>query len=196
MRALRTDDDLIQAAQSGDNEAFTELYTRHAQSARQRILGIVRHHEDAEDALQETLLSAYANIGRFRQSSKFSTWITAIGINAALSVLRKRKSRRELDVESSSSEEPTLNIADQAPDPERQAAKRQMLLLLQAQIQTLPPKLREVVTSFYDQDYSLQESADKLGLSIPTIKSRLLRGRRSLRSSFERKGLLSSNFQQ
>jgi Sigma-70 region 2 len=69
MPALHTDDDLVQAAQSGDNEAFAELCRRHAQSARQRILGIVRHREDAEDALQETLLNAYANIGRFRQSS-------------------------------------------------------------------------------------------------------------------------------
>jgi len=195
MRALHTDDDLIQAAQSGDNEAFAELCRRHAHSARQRILGIVRHQEDAEDALQETLLCAYVNIGRFRQSSRFSTWITAIGINAALGVLRRRKSRRELDIESSNPEEPAWDIADQAPDPERRAAKRQMLLLLQAELQTLPSKMREVVTSYYGQDYSLQETADKLGLSVPTVKARLFRGRRSLRSSFEQKGLLSSNLQ-
>jgi DNA-directed RNA polymerase specialized sigma24 family protein len=106
MPTLGTDNDLVLAAQSGDHEAFAELCWRHAQSARQRILGIVRHREDAEDALQETLLSAYANIGRFRQSSKFSTWITAIGTNAALSVLRKRKSRRELDIEPSNPEDP------------------------------------------------------------------------------------------
>jgi RNA polymerase sigma-70 factor (ECF subfamily) len=195
MPALHTDDDLVQAAQSGDNEAFAELCRRHAQSARQRILGIVRHREDAEDALQETLLNAYANIGRFRQSSKFSTWITAIGINAALGVLRKRKSRRELDNEPSNPGEPALDIADRAPDPESRVSKRQMLLLLRTQIQSLPPKMREVVASYYGQDYSLKEAADKLGLSVPTVKSRLLRGRRSLRSSFERKGLLSSNLQ-
>jgi RNA polymerase sigma-70 factor (ECF subfamily) len=193
MRALHTDDDLVQAAQSGDNEAFAELCRRHAQLAGQRILGIVRHREDAEDALQETLLRAYANIGRFRQSSKFSTWITAIGINAALSVLRKRKSRQELDIEPSSPEEPSWDIVDQAPDPERRVAKRQMLLLLHVQLQALPPKMREVVVSYYGQDYSLKEAADKLGLSVPAVKSRLLRGRRSLRSSFERKGLLSSS---
>jgi DNA-directed RNA polymerase specialized sigma24 family protein len=99
IRVPRTDNDLVQAAQSGDHEAFAELCRRHAQVARQKILAIVRHREDAEDALQETLLRAYANLGRFRQSSKFSTWITAIGINTALTVIRKRKSRRELDIE-------------------------------------------------------------------------------------------------
>ena len=193
MPSLLKDDDLVQAAQSGDQEAFAELCRRHVQSARQRILGIVRHREDAEDALQETLLSAYANIGRFRQSSKFSTWITAIGINAALGVLRKRKSRRESDIEPSNPEDLAWDIADQAPDPERRVAKKQMLLLLQEQLQTLSPKIREVVASYYGQSYSLKEAADELGISVPTVKSRLLRGRRSLRSSFERKGLLSSN---
>jgi RNA polymerase sigma-70 factor (ECF subfamily) len=107
-------------------------------------------------------------------------------------VLRKRKSRRELDVEPLSPEEPSWDIADQAPDPERRVARTQMLLLLQEELKALPAKVREVVISYYDQDYSLQEAADELGLSVPAVKSRLLRGRRSLRSSFERKGLASS----
>ena len=122
VRALRTDDDLVQAAQSGDHEAFTELCRRHAQVARHKILAIVRHREDAEDALQETMLSAYANLGEFRQSAKFSTWITAIGINAALTVIRKRKSRREFDLESNNPEDSAWDFPDQAPDPESHVA--------------------------------------------------------------------------
>ena len=190
--ALCTDDDLVQAAQSGDHEAFAELCRRHSQTARQKILGIVRHREDAEDALQETFLRAFANLGRFRQASKFSTWITAIGINAALTVIRKRKSRRELDIEPNCPEEPAWDFADQAPNPEMRVAKRQILLLLRTELQTLPPQTRDVVTSYYGQDYSLQEAADALGISLAAFKSRLLRGRRSLRSSFEQKGVLSS----
>ena len=99
LNTLRTDDDLIGAAQSGDHEAFAELCRRHAQTVRRRILAIVRHHQDAEDALQETLLRAYANLGGFRQSSKFYTRHQAIGINAALTQIRKiqysRDSNRE-----------------------------------------------------------------------------------------------------
>jgi RNA polymerase sigma-70 factor (ECF subfamily) len=192
VNTLRTDDDLVQAAQSGDHEAFAELCRRHAQPVRRRILCIVRHQEDAEDALQETLLRAYVNLGRFRQSCKFSTWLSAIGINAALSVIRKRKSRRESDIEPYSPDEPALDIADQAPDPERSVAKAQIILLLRKEVHRLPPKMQEVVTSYYDHDYSLQDAAEALGISVPAVKSRLLRGRRSLRSSFERKGLRSS----
>ena len=158
VNTLRTDDDLVQAAQSGDHEAFAELCRRHAQTAKQRILAIVRHREDAEDAMQETLLRAYANLGRFRQSCKFSTWITVIGINAALTVIRKRKSRRESDIEPYSPDKPAWDIADHAPDPERRIAKEQIILLLRKELHGLPPKMQEVVTSYYGHDHSLQEA--------------------------------------
>jgi RNA polymerase sigma-70 factor, ECF subfamily len=189
---LRADDDLVQAAQSGNHEAFAELCRRHAQTARRRILAIVRHQEDAEDAMQETLFRAYANLGRFRQSCKFSTWITAIGTNAALGVIRKRKSRRESDFEPYSPDEAAWDIADQAPDPERRVAKAQIMLLLRKELHDLSPKIQEVVTSYYGQEYSMQEAATASGISVAAVKSRLLRGRRSLRSSLERKGLLDS----
>jgi RNA polymerase sigma-70 factor (ECF subfamily) len=191
--ALRTDDDLVQEALSGDKEAFAELCRRHAQAIRRRILAIVRHQEDAEDATQETLLRAYVNLERFRQSCKFSTWITAIGINAALAVIRKRKSRRESDIEPSGPDEPGWDVADRAPDPERRVAKAQIILLLRKELHGLSPKMQEVVTGYYGHDYSLQEVADALGISVAAVKSRLLRGRRRLRSSFERKGLLDSH---
>ena len=189
---LRTDDHLVKAAQSGDHEAFAELCRRHAHVVRQKILAIVRHQEDAEDALQETLLRAYANLGRFRQSCKFSTWITAIGINAALMVIRKRKTWREADIGLDGTEGSTWDIADQAPDPERCVAKGQIILFLRKKLQALPPRMQEVVTSYYGDENSLQEAAEALGISVAAVKSRLLRGRRSLRSSFERKGLLGT----
>lgn len=191
----RKDDDLVQAAQSGDHEAFAELCRRHAQAARRRILAIVRHQEDAEDAMQDTLLSAYVNLGRFRQSCKFSTWITAIGINAALAVIRKRKSRRESDIKPYGPDEPAWDIADQAPDPERRVAKAQIILLLRKELHGLSPKMQEVVISYYGHDYSLREAADALGISVAAVKSRLLRGRRNLRSSFKQNGLLDSQVQ-
>jgi len=186
--ALRTDEDLVKAAQSGDHEAFAELCRRHGQAVKRRILGIVRHQEDAEDALQETLFRAYANLGGFRQSCKFSTWITAIGINMALIAIRKRKTRREADMDDT--EGSTWDVADQAPGPERCVAKEQIVLLLLKKIQALTPKMRDVVISHYGHDCSLQETAEALGISVAAVKSRLSRGRRSLRSSFERKGLL------
>jgi RNA polymerase sigma-70 factor, ECF subfamily len=190
INTLRTDDDLVKAAQSGDHEAFAELCRRHTQPVKQRILAIVRHQEDAEDALQETLFRAYANLGKFRQSCKFSTWITAIGINTALMVIRKRRTRREADMVLDGIDGSTWDVADLGPDPERCAAKGQIVFFLQKKLQGLPPKMQEVMNSYYGNDYSLQEAADALGISVAAVKSRLLRGRRNLRSSFERRGFL------
>ena len=190
--SLRSDDDLVQSAQAGDKEAFAELCRRHAHAARRKIYGIVRHSEDAEDALQETLLRAYANLGRFRQSSKFSTWITAIGINTALTVIRQRKARREADIEPYGPEGPTWEILDQRPDPEHCIAKGQIILLLRTELKSLPPKIQKMLITYYGHDHSLKEVADALGISVAAAKSRLSRGRRTLRSSFARKGLLSS----
>jgi RNA polymerase sigma-70 factor, ECF subfamily len=137
VNTLCTEDDLIRAARLVDHEAFAELCRRRTQTVRQRILDIVRHQQDADDAMQETLFHAYTNLGRFRQSGKFSTWIRAIGINAALSVIRKRNSRRESNIEPYSPDEAGWDIADQAPDPERRLAKAQIILLLRKELHRL-----------------------------------------------------------
>ncbi len=130
---------------------------------------------------------------RFRRSCKFSTWITAIGINAALTVIRKKKSRRESDTELYSPDEPVWHVTDQAPDPERRLVKAQIILLLRKELLSLPPKMLEVVTNYYGDDSSQQDAADRLGISLAAVKSRLLRGRRSLRLSLEEKGLLDAH---
>ena len=92
-----SDDDLITAAQHGDQKAFVELCGRHSGITRAKIFGIVRNHEDAEDALQDTLLRAYTHLDSFRRSCTFATWLTAIGVNSALMILRRRKvSKRNL----------------------------------------------------------------------------------------------------
>ena len=88
-----SDDQLLSKAQSGDQRAFAELCQRYSAMAKGRILTMVRHREDAEDVLQETLLSAYQHLHSFRGECKFSTWMMKIGINTSLMWLRKQKRR-------------------------------------------------------------------------------------------------------
>src|SRR4029077_17564719 len=88
-------DQLLVQAQSGDQQAFVELCRRHSPMVKKRIFSIVRNQEDAEDALQDTLLKAYGHIDTFRRTCKFSTWLTSIGTNTALMILRKRRTRKE-----------------------------------------------------------------------------------------------------
>src|SRR6202000_1039765 len=91
-----SDDQLLSAAQDGDDRAFEELCRRHSSRARKVIVHIVRNRDDAEDALQDTLLRAFTHIASFRRSCKFSTWLTTIATNAALMVLRKRRNAKEM----------------------------------------------------------------------------------------------------
>src|ERR1700722_7487597 len=122
LRKDTSEDDLITSAQCGDHNAFVELCRRHSAVAKLKIFSIVRNHEDAEDVLQDTLLRAYLHLSTFRRSCKFSTWLTTIGMNSALMVLRKRRIRRETHASAVSLETGTVELQeflDRSPGPER-----------------------------------------------------------------------------
>jgi RNA polymerase sigma-70 factor, ECF subfamily len=187
-----SDDDLITAAQRGDQKAFVELCRRHSTVTRKKIFSIVRNHEDAEDALQDTLMRAYKHVTSFRRSCKFSTWFTTIGVNSALMILRKRRARKETYASTSSLDTGTgeqLEPVDRSPGPEGIYLKQQSILLVRREVENLHPTLRSVVNHYYGSDCSLEEAAEAHGISLAATKSRLLRGRVRLRSSLEGYGI-------
>ena len=190
-----SDDDLITAAQRGDQKAFVELCGRHSTVPKKMIFRIVRNHEDAEDALQDTLLRAYTHLTSFRRSCTFSTWLTTIGVNSALMILRKRKVRPEAHASTNSLEMGTVELqefADRSPGPERIYLHQQEILLLRREVEKLHPSLRSVVSHYYGSDCSLEETAEAQGISLAAAKSRLLRGRVRLRSSLAGYGISKS----
>ena len=190
-----SDDDLITAAQRGDQRAFVELCGRHSFIAKKKILRIVRNQEDAEDALQDTLLQAYTHLTSFRRTCKFSTWLTTIGVNSALMILRKKRVRRETYVSPICTDTGTLELpepVDRSPGPEGIYLRQQAILLVRRAVEKLHPNLRSVVNHYYGSERSLEESAKALDISLAAAKSRLLRGRVRLRSSLARYGITKS----
>lgn len=185
-----SDDQLLQAARAGDGQAFTALSGRYCSRARQKIFKILRHREDTEDVLQDTLLKAFNHLNQFQGSSRFSTWLTSIAINSALMLLRKRRIRVEISYDGVGSEDSGWKVRDfpdPAPDAEHLCAKQQKHELLRGAMRRLPETFRDVVDHYYGQERSLQETAEALGISVPAAKSRLLRARITLRSSIKRK---------
>ena len=180
-RSEISDDDLINAAHRGD------------QQAKRRILRIVQNEEDAEDTLQDTLLRAYTHLSSFRRVCKFSTWLTTIGMNSAFMILRKRKVRREMYLSGSS---PGMERAelpepiDRSPGPEGIYLRQQAILLVRREVNKLKPRLRSVVNHYYGSECSLEEAAKSEEISLGAVKSRLLRGRVRLRSSLARYGIV------
>src|ERR1700733_11971682 len=175
-----SDDILIAAARWGDQQAFVELCERHSFLAKRKILGILRNYEDTEDALQDTLLRAYTHLNSFRQSCKFSTWLTTIGVNSALMIMRKRRGRGERYASSNAPdpEAPELHeIVDHSPGPEEIYSKKQVNLLVRREVEALHPKMRSVLDQYYGSESSLAEAARALDITLSTAKSRLGRSR-------------------
>jgi RNA polymerase sigma-70 factor, ECF subfamily len=186
------DDELITAAQRGDQKAFVELCSRHSSFAKKKIFSIVRNHEDAEDALQDTLLRAYTHLTSFRRSCKFSTWLTTIGMNSALMILRKRRTRQERYLSGAGPDTERLELlepVDRSPGPEGIYLRQQAILLVRREVKKLKPVLRSVVHQYYGSECSLEEAAKAHEITLAAAKSRLLRGRDRLRSSLARYGV-------
>jgi DNA-directed RNA polymerase specialized sigma24 family protein len=96
---LLNDQNLVVRAKGGDTAAFVELGERHSTKVRRTVYRITRNWEDAEDALQESLLKAFRHLNGFENRSSFSSWLTKIAINSALMTLRKRRACKEVSMD-------------------------------------------------------------------------------------------------
>lgn len=156
---------------------------------------ITQNDEDAEDVLQETFLKAFSHLSGFEGQSKFYTWIVRIAVNESLMKLRKRKSDRtvSLDEPQDTGEETVQReIAVWDEDPEVKYSQEELRDILDNAINGLKPSFRTVFVLRDIEELSTEETAEALGISVPAVKSRLLRARLQLREKltrfFRRKG--------
>jgi RNA polymerase sigma-70 factor (ECF subfamily) len=174
---------LVAQAQGGKLEAFEELLRRHSQLVYRTLMAILANPADAQDAMQDALLSAFKHIGGFQGRSKFSTWLVSIARNAALQRLRLRKNFETLDQGEVSGEGEIRprQVRAWQDNPEQSCSKSEMRQLVEKGILALPANYRIVVMLRDIEQLSADEVARQLGLSIPAVKTRLLRGRLMLR---------------
>lgn len=190
------DELLLSAARSGDGGAFTELCQRHSRKTLVMIQRITRNREDTEDAFQDTVLRALIHLQRFEGRSTFSSWLTRIAINSALQVLRKRRaSELPMLVPPDDSEDwRPWEIADQSETPEAYCERREREDLLRSAILRLPSIFREVIELRHARDYSANQIAEALGITVGAAKSRLTRARRAVQQlSTSGKGNLNTS---
>lgn len=175
---------LVRAAKDGDLEAFSELVRRYDRNIFRIAQHITHNEEDAQDVVQDAFLKAYQNLGQFQEQSKFYTWLVRIAVNEALMRLRKRRNGRIVSLdEDVETEEGTMprEVADWSPNPEQIYGQSELGDILRKTIQGLPPGFRTVFVLRDVEGLSTEETAEMLGLSVPAVKSRLLRGRLQLR---------------
>jgi RNA polymerase sigma-70 factor, ECF subfamily len=177
------DAELVAQAQGGKLEAFEELVRRHTQLIYRTLMAILGNPIDAQDAMQDTLLSAFKHISGFQGRAKFSTWLVSIARNAALQRLRSRKNVESLD-EGEYEEDRDFRprqVEAWQDNPEQCFSKSEIRQLVETGILALPAKFRVVVMLRDIEQLSTDEVARQLGLSVPAVKTRLLRGRLMLR---------------
>jgi RNA polymerase sigma-70 factor (ECF subfamily) len=181
-----SDEQLLSRTRSGDQVAFGELCLRYTGMLKQRIFRIVRNREDAEDVLQETLLSAYRHLDTFKGTCRVSTWMTKIGINTSLMILRKRRSMPEVISEQVSGDGQrfeSTEFRDPGLNPEQRYIADQTIDKLRSTLRRLPAHVRTVMDLYCVKELRLKNAAGIVGITEATAKSRVLRGRDRLRRS-------------
>jgi RNA polymerase sigma-70 factor (ECF subfamily) len=177
------DSEPVAQAQGGNLQAFEELVRRNTQVIYRALIAILGDPADAQDAMQDTLLSAFKHIGGFQGRSKFSTWLVSIARNAALQRLRGRRNMESLD-QNDSQEDPDFRprqIVAWQENPEQNHSKSEIQQLIERGLLQLPAKYRIIVMLRDIEQLSTDEVAHQLGLTVPAVKTRLLRGRLMLR---------------
>ncbi len=169
----------IRQALSGDSEAFVQLIEVYQRSVFNLCYRMLGNTEDAEDASQETFLRAFHALGKYDQKLSFATWLLSIAAHYCIDQIRKRKmtvfSLEDL---------PYVEFTDHDPLPESTVSLREDQQRVQQLLKTLTETDRAAIILYYWYDFSYEEIAQSLSLTVSAVKSRLHRARRALAESW------------
>jgi RNA polymerase sigma-70 factor (ECF subfamily) len=185
MQAPRYPDEahLIRRAQNGDSAALEILFSRHQPALYRTALRVLGNEADAQDALQDGLLSAYRNLGRFERRSQFSSWLTRIVINAALMRLRRQRGHETVSIDDEQGDS-DMRLADvlphPGPGPEDVYAGAQLRDRVADQLDEMSPALRSAFLLRFARGLTNEEVARVLGISELAVKTRVHRARTEL----------------
>jgi RNA polymerase sigma-70 factor (ECF subfamily) len=186
---------LLRLPCSGNRQALDDLFASSSSHLYQAAFRILLNPHDAEDAVQDSLLSAFRNLNQFDGRARFSTWLHRIAINSSLMRLRKRKCRRELSLEpvSTSAElvSPVIDPFSGDPNPEEQCAQVEQRKILSEALLKLPSLLRTAIELCDLEGLPTKHAAQRLGVPLSTMKARLFRSRRVLKATILRGRLAS-----
>jgi RNA polymerase sigma-70 factor (ECF subfamily) len=192
-----SEDELVALARHGDEPAIRQLIKRNNQQLFRVARSVLRNEPEAEDVVQETYVRAFTKLDSFRGDSRFSTWLTRIALNDALGRVRQRRPTVELteiDVASVSNTGSIVMFPTSLNPPaaDSELTRKEMRKLLEQAIDDLPDSFRIVFILRDVEGLSIEETTEQLGLKPETVKTRLFRARRLMRSAIEER--LSPSF--
>src|SRR5437762_6840534 len=182
-REQLTDIEIVRRIVAGETALFEIIMRRYNQRVYRAIRAIVRDEHEAEDAMQQAYVNAYAHLHQFAERSSFITWLTRIAINEALARVKPRALQLAGDID-----ETLMNkLESKTPDPEQQAAASEMRRVVENEIAALPPHYRAVLMLREVEGLSTAETAECLDLNEDAVKQRLHRARTMLRDNLYRR---------
>ena len=180
---------LVQRFNSGDDAAFVQIMERYRAKIFTVTLGLLRNHADAEEITQDTFIRAHRGLARFRGDSSLATWLYRIAVNLARNrywyfFRRRRQDSLSLDCALSEDNTGTFSdlVADVSQDPAQEAATGEFTKLINACMDKLDSRHREILTLRNVLNRSYEEIAQALGINVGTVKSRIARARENLRT--------------
>lgn len=181
----------IDAARSGDPEAFAQLVHLYEKKVLALTNRMCRNASDAEEAAQEAFLAAWQGLPFFRGDSSFSTWLYRLASNACVDLLRRESRHRDAAGPSLNDEELNIDVTDSAPTPQEAAERTELREQIEAGLAALPDEYRAVLVLREMHQRSYDEIADILSLDVGTVKSRINRARKQLRNFLIKTGNFS-----
>ncbi len=183
----RSDEELVEACQSGEVSAFDILVARWEDRIRGAAYRFLGSDEEARDVAQEAFLRAYQAIGTFKREARFSSWLYQIATNLCRDRLRRRKTRATVSLEAL--EEAGSVMVETRPGAHERLLERDLARAVRRAVDALPEEQREVVILKEYQDLTFLEIAQALDVPVSTVKTRLYRGLGQLRLRLEREGV-------
>lgn len=166
-------------------EEFADVVSRHQSMLYSRARRYVPDRQDAEDAVQDALLSAYSHLHQFKGTAKMTTWLTSIVTNSALTQLRRKPSQLHVSLNEQLNEEQDFcaldRLADDRPSPEDEYLQSESRGFLVQNVSKLSPALQQTIHLYYVDGLKIGEAAEVLGVSESTTKARLWRARKQLK---------------
>ncbi len=178
---------MVTQVKKGDQEAFEGIVDLFKDKIYRHCFRMVGNGHEAEDLAQETFLRAYRNISKYNNEYKFSTWIFRIATNLCIDRLRKKKPDYYLDAEVPGTDGANMysQLSTEEPLPEEVITENEQWNELQAEIMKLPEKYRTAILLKYVEDLSLEEISQVMDIPVPTVKTRIHRGREALKKVFQ-----------
>lgn len=180
------DEKLVEIAVRSDPDAFGEIVRRWDRKIFALCYGMLGREDEARDAAQETFISAYRNLSRFRGEARFSSWLHRIAVNQCLTAKRRDKSRAEDYIDDDQQQSERTFVAAQSSSPGNITEQAERTQLVRTAVESLPLDLRQVVVMKEFEEMTFQEISETLEIPLSTVKSRLYTALKQLRRRLER----------